>query len=73
MIICMFSFMAAAIEVTRRADVVSDLDRGPYVLGQIKPSVILNAYNVDLFAHSNGLNLRFYLQVSHSIVWRNVE
>ena len=44
----MFSFTAAAKEISRRADAVADFDRGPYVPGPIGPSVILNAYNGDL-------------------------
>ena len=50
----MFSFTAAANYTSSRADLVADLDRGPYVPGPIGPSVILKAYNVYPFPHSDG-------------------
>ena len=62
----MFSFTAAANDTSRRADPVADLDRGPYVPGPIKPSVILNAYKVYPFAHSDGVRLTLLSPVSHS-------
>ena len=62
----MFLFTAAANDTSRRADFVAELDRGPYVPGPIKPSVIFNAYNVDLFAHSDGVRLTLLSPVSHS-------
>ena len=45
----MFSLTAAANDISRCADPVEDLDRGPYVPGPIGPSVILKAYNVYPF------------------------
>ena len=68
----MFVFTATANDTSRRADPVSDLDRGPYLPGPIGPSVILNAYNVHPFAHSNGVTLTLLSPVSHSSSWRNV-
>ena len=62
----MFSFTAAANDTTKRADPVAVLDRGPYVLGPIGPSVILNAYNVFQFAHSDGVRLTLLSPVLHS-------
>ena len=53
----MFMFTAAANDTSRRADPVPNLDRGPYVPGPIELSVILNAYTVYPFAHSNGVRL----------------
>ena len=50
----MFSFTAAANNTSRRTDPVEDLDRGLYAPALIKPSLMLNAYNVYSFAHSNG-------------------
>ena len=47
----MFSFTAAANDTSRRADIVTDLDRGPLLSGSIGPTVILNVYNVYLLAH----------------------
>ena len=41
----MFSFSAALNDTSRRADLVADLNRGPYVPGQIGPSMILKACN----------------------------
>ena len=62
----MFAFTAAANDASRRADPVADLDRGPYVPGLIGPSVIVNAYNVYSFAHSDGVRLTLLSPVSHS-------
>ena len=47
----MFSFTAAANDISKRADLVADLGRVPYVPGPIGPFVIFNAYNVYPFAH----------------------
>ena len=69
----MFSFTAAANDTYRRADSVVDLDRGPYVSGLINPSVILTAYNVYPFAHTDGVRLTLLSPVSNSSSWRNVE
>ena len=60
----MFSFTAAANYISRRADPVADLDCGPYVPGPIGPSVILNAYNVYLFAYSVGVKLTLLSHVA---------
>ena len=68
----MFSFTAAANDTFRRADPVADLDRGPYVPSPIGPSVILNAYNVYPFAHSDRVSLTLWSPLSHSISYRNV-
>ena len=69
----MFSFTGAKNDTSKRANPVADLDRGPYVPGPIGPSVILNAYNVYLFAYSDGVRFTLLTQVSHSNYWRNVE
>ena len=62
----MFLFTAAANDISRRADPVADLDRGPYVPGPICPSLILNAYNVYMFSHSDEVRLTLLSPVSHS-------
>ena len=62
----MFSFTAAANDTFRRADPMAALDRGPYVPGPIKPSVIFKAYNVYPCAHSDGVKLTLVSPVSHS-------
>ena len=61
----MFSFTATATDISKRADPVADLDSGPYVPGPIGPSVILNAYNVYLFAYLHGVRLTLLSPVSH--------
>ena len=73
MITLMFSFTAAANEISRQADLVADLDRGPYVPVPIGPSVMLNAYNVYPFAYSDGVRITLSSPVSHLSSWRNVE
>ena len=50
----MFSFTGAKNDTSKRADPVENLDCGPNLPGPIWPSVILNAYNVYSFAHSDG-------------------
>ena len=50
-----FLLIAAANDISRRADYVAELDRGPYVPDPIRTSVILNAYNVYSFAHSDDV------------------
>ena len=68
----MFLLTAAANDISKRADYVADLNRGPYVPGPIGPSVILNAYNVYPFTHSDGATLTLLSPVSISSSWRNV-
>ena len=62
----MFSFTAAANDTSKKVDSVADLDLGTYVPGPIKQSVILNAYYVYPFAHSDGVRLTLLSPVSHS-------
>ena len=62
----MFSFTAAENDTFRRADSMADLNRTPYVNGKIGPSVILNAYNVNPFAHLDRVRLTLLSPVSHS-------
>ena len=69
----MFLFTAAANDTSRRADPVAELDCKPYVPGPIEPSVILNAYNVYPFVHSDTVRLPLLSVVSLSSSWRNVE
>ena len=69
----MFLITAAANEIFKQADPLADLDREPYVPGPIGPSVILNAYNVYLFVHPDGVRLTLLSSVSNSRSWRNVE
>ena len=73
MIILMFVFTAAANNISRQAASVADLDRGPYVPGLVGPLVILIAYNVYPFAHSDGASFTLLSSVSHSSSWRNDE
>ena len=68
----MFLFTAVANEPPTRTDLVEDLDRGPYVPGPIGPLMVLNAYNMYLFAYWDGLRLTLLLPLSHSSFWRNV-
>ena len=53
----MFLFTAEASDTFRLADSVAYLDRGQLMPGPIGPSVILNTYNVDLLAFSDGVRL----------------
>ena len=62
----MFSFTAAVNDISRRADQVADLDRGPYVPVPIGPSVILKAYNVYPLPHSDGVRLTLLSPVFHA-------
>ena len=62
----MFLLTAEANDTSRRAAPVADLDRSPYVSAPIKPSDILNAYNVYPFAHSDVVRLTVLSLVSHS-------
>ena len=62
----MFSFTAAVNDTSRRADIVADVDRGPYVPGPIGPPVILKPYNVYPFAHSDEVRLTLLSPMSHS-------
>ena len=69
----MFSFISAANDTSRRAYPVAELECELYVPCPIGPSVILNAYNVYPFAHSDGVRLTRLSQVSHSSSWKKVE
>ena len=62
----MFSLTGAENDTFKRANPMADLDRGPYVPCQIGPSVILIAYNVYPFVHSDGVRLTLLSPVSHS-------
>ena len=60
----MFLFTAAANDTSRRTDPMEDLDRGPSVPGPIGQSLILKAYNVYPFAHTNGVTHAFIASVA---------
>ena len=53
----MLLFTDAANYTSRCADPVADLDRGLYMFGLIGLLVILNAYNVYLFADLEGVRI----------------
>ena len=67
----MIVFTAAENDTFKRANLMAVLDRLLFVPGFIGPSVVLNAYNVYLFDHSDGVWLTFLSPVSHSSYWRH--
>ena len=64
MITFIVSLTYAANDTSRREDPVVDLNRKPYVPYPIDLSVILKAYNVYPFAHSDGVKLMLLSPVS---------
>ena len=60
----MFLICAAAIDTSRRKVKVTNLYRKLNMLGTIKPSVILNSYNVYSVTYTDRLNVFNYSQVA---------
>ena len=61
----MFLFTAAVNDIFSRADLVEDLDRGPYVPAPIGPSVCLKANNVYPLPQSDEVRRTVLSPVAH--------